>query len=260
MTADYKTLRDTPVPVSATLMPSVRGYRQHPIDTSSPHYTEGVVELREIGIKGINHYHTPPNPPYNLCADGAVPQLWLRETVARKLLDVNATLHPMGLELWVFDGWRPLEVQNYFHDVWMPAFLREERPDLGGDALWAEVEKYWSRGGDPKNIDPASPPPHFTGAAVDLTLRAIGGDNLYMGSIFDDVTERAHTDYFEHHIIARSFSDYEARNNRRLLRHIMTRHGFNNLPSEWWHFSWGDQMWAKMTGAPAAHYGPWQPS
>jgi D-alanyl-D-alanine dipeptidase len=35
----------------------------------------------------------------------------------------------------------------------------------------------------------------------------------------------------------------------------MTGEGFANYPEEWWHFSWGDQMWARLTGAPAAIYG-----
>ena len=30
---------------------------------------------------------------------------------------------------------------------------------------------------------------------------------------------------------------------------------FVGLPDEWWHFSYGDQMWAKRTGAAAALYG-----
>ena len=52
-----------------------------------------------------------------------------------------------------------------------------------------------------------------------------------------------------------SFSDEEARANRRLLHWLMVEEGFAGHPDEWWHFSWGDQMWAALTGAPAAHYG-----
>ena len=54
---------------------------------------------------------------------------------------------------------------------------------------------------------------------------------------------------------AMSFSDEEARANRRLLHWVMAEEGFEGLPDEWWHFSWGDQMWAKLAGADAAHYG-----
>ena len=41
----------------------------------------------------------------------------------------------------------------------------------------------------------------------------------------------------------------------RLLHWLMTEEGFAGHPDEWWHFSWGDQMWAALTGAPSAPYG-----
>jgi D-alanyl-D-alanine dipeptidase len=35
----------------------------------------------------------------------------------------------------------------------------------------------------------------------------------------------------------------------------MIEAGFASHPDEWWHYSYGDQMWAALTGAEAAHYG-----
>jgi D-alanyl-D-alanine dipeptidase len=35
----------------------------------------------------------------------------------------------------------------------------------------------------------------------------------------------------------------------------MADEGFAAHPDEWWHFSYGDQMWAALTDAPAALYG-----
>jgi D-alanyl-D-alanine dipeptidase len=35
----------------------------------------------------------------------------------------------------------------------------------------------------------------------------------------------------------------------------MAAGGFAQHPNEWWHFSWGDQLWADRTGEPIAHYG-----
>jgi len=109
-----------------------------------------------------------------------------------------------------------------------------------------EVEKYWARGAPTlQDIDPMSPPPHATGAATDLTLCTVRGDLLWMGTIFDDVTERAHPDFLERES-GISMSDDEARKNRRLLYWLMREAGFQVNPTEWWHFSWGDQMWAKL--------------
>ena len=35
-----------------------------------------------------------------------------------------ARLGQAGLELYLFDAWRPRAVQAYFHDVWMPQELQ----------------------------------------------------------------------------------------------------------------------------------------
>ena len=165
---------------------------------------------------------------------------------------MNARLAPLGLELYLFDAWRPRAVQAYFHDVWMPEELRRRGSTLTGDALTAEIERYWAA----PSGDARSPAPHATGAATDLTLRWKDGEMLWMGSLFDDVTALANRDRFENLASdSFSFSDEEARANRRLLHWLMLEEGFAGHPDEWWHFSWGDQLWAALTGAPAAHYG-----
>jgi D-alanyl-D-alanine dipeptidase len=35
----------------------------------------------------------------------------------------------------------------------------------------------------------------------------------------------------------------------------MAEAGFANHPDEWWHYSYGDQTWAALTGRRAALYG-----
>ena len=228
------------------------GFRAHPIARSNVHYAEKLTDVRDLGIAGENFYYSERNPPYWRRIAGAIPDLLVRQSVGEKLARVNARLGVAGLELFLFDAWRPLAVQAYFHDVWMPAEIRRRDPSLSGDALTREVERYWAA----PSRDADWPAPHATGAAVDLTLRWKGGEQLWMGSIFDDATALAHRDHFENlHGDAISFSDEEARANRRLLFWLMTEEGFTGHPDEWWHFSWGDQMWAKLTGAEAAHYG-----
>jgi zinc D-Ala-D-Ala dipeptidase len=229
-------------------------YRAHPIDAAHPLHSEACVELRGLGLSGENYYNSRSNPPYYQSIKGSTEHLYARETIANKLLAINVVLEPYDLEIWVFDAWRPVAVQNYFHDVWMPTYLTGLNPSLEGDALWAEVEKYWARGAADGIVDPASPPPHATGAAVDLTVRWKNGAHLYMGSIFDDVTQKANTSFFDAVEPGVSFSDVEARDNRRMLFWLMTTQGFCNNPTEWWHFSWGDQMWAKLTEQSAAQY------
>jgi D-alanyl-D-alanine dipeptidase len=175
----------------------------------------------------------------------------MRVGVAARLREVNARLAKSGLEIFLFDAWRPREVQAYFHDVWMPQELNRRQPHLSGAALTREVERYWAA----PTVDENSPAPHATGGALDLTIRWMSGEPLWMGSLFDDVTSIAHRDHFEGQSDAISFSDEEARANRRLLHWVMTEAGFAGHTDEWWHFSYGDQLWAVLTGAPAALYG-----
>jgi zinc D-Ala-D-Ala dipeptidase len=249
---DLEPFRSRPIGDLAAARARREGYRRHPIARSNAHFGEPLVEARALGIAGENFYWSQRNPPYWRRIKGAVPDLLVRRTVGEKLRAVNAHLAETGLELFLFDAWRPKAVQAYFHDIWMPAELRRRDPSLSGEALTREVERYWAA----PSADADSPAPHATGGAVDLTLRWIGGEPLWMGSIFDDATPLAHRDRFEALDDSQlSFSDEEARANRRLLHWAMAEEGFAGHPDEWWHFSFGDQLWAKLTGAEAAVYG-----
>lgn len=245
--------RERPIAESVAQAEKLReGYRAHAMDLAAVEQQQPLVDLAQAGIAGRNHYAHAQNPPYHQAIPGAIDGLYLREDLARRLADVNAVLAPYGLELWVFDAWRPIAVQNYFFDHWMPDYLRTAHPGLAGEALQREVEKYWARGAA-GGVDPLSPPPHNTGAAVDLTLRYKGGAELFMGTIFDDVTALSNTAHFET-ADEMCFSHQEAKANRRMLYWLMQDYGFANNPTEWWHFSRGDQMWARLTGERAAHY------
>jgi D-alanyl-D-alanine dipeptidase len=243
-------LRSRPVPDQVAFRLAKEGFRTHPIDHASASFVEPLVDVRTKAIAGENFYHSERNPPYWRRIDGSVPQLFLREGVIKRLQRVNERLSRDGLELFLFDAWRPRAVQAYFHDVWMPAELKRRREGLSGAALVREVEKYWAA----PTVDGDSPAPHATGAAADLTLRWIGGEQLWMGSLFDDVTRIAHRDHFECDF-EMCFSDEEARANRRLLHWVMAQEGFIGHPDEWWHFSYGDQLWARLGGHDAAIYG-----
>lgn len=257
MSPDASALRTRPLPSSADASARKAGYRTNiPIDLGGALANEGCVEARSIGIAGANHYFTPHNPPYYVSVPGSIPELYLRRTVAAKLISVNARLAPMGMELFLFDAWRPQAVQRYFHDDWFPRWLKARRPELEGQALVEEVEHYWAA----PSAGAGSPSPHSTGGAVDLTLIfSETRQPLFMGGMFDDVTEDAWTDAFERKPII-SMSDAEAQANRRLLYWLMSEAGFANNPTEWWHFSHGDQLWAKLGGHPAASYGGCNPA
>jgi len=125
----------------------------------------------------------------------------LRPEAARALADVADSLAKKGFRLKVWDCYRPLSVQK---------------------VLWSLVpdERYVA--------NPAQGSRHNRGAAVDLTLVDKKGRELPMPTAFDDFTDKAHRDSTD--------ASPEALRNRALLEEVMTRHGFDGLPTEWWHF------------------------
>ncbi|MEA3051589.1 MAG: zinc D-Ala-D-Ala dipeptidase [Sphingomonadales bacterium] len=250
-------LRERPLPGQKPALRLKKGYRNHPIKLDRPESGEVLVQTSDYGLAGENFYASSRNPPHYAPVPGAIPLLWVRDGVARRLARVDRRLARSGLGLWLFDGWRPTAVQTYFHDRWMPAMLRDKRPDLCESEIAREVGSYWAQ----PTTDPDAPSPHLTGAAVDLSLCwRDTKERLWLGSLFDDVNSIAHLDYFEGSSADEiAISHEEARMNRRLLYWVMVEAGFAANPSEWWHFSYGDQMWARLSGAESAFYGATAP-
>ena len=247
-----ESLRNRAIPDQAAVYVLKQGYRTHPLDNRSRESREGLVDIRDLGILGENHYSIARNPPYYHRIEGSISSLLVREGVGNRLRKIQDRLHMVGLSLWVFDAWRPNEVQKYFHDIWMPKKIVAEFGDIDQDLLKQKVEKYWASSSTSK----LSPAPHITGSAIDLTICWKDTKQLlWMGSLFDDVSEVSHLDHFEKLKNDRiCYSDEEALHNRRLLYWLMSDAEFSANPSEWWHYSYGDQMWARLGNHRAAIY------
>ncbi|MGE5679993.1 MAG: M15 family metallopeptidase [Bacillota bacterium] len=131
-------------------------------------------------------------------------KVYLRKLVAEKLSQVQTYLvEKYNLRLKVFDGYRPLSVQRKLWEI---------MPDENFVA------------------NPAKGSRHNRGAAVDLTLIDSTGNELEMGTPYDDFTKKAYRDYTD-------FPD-NIKNNRKILEEAMVRFGFEPLRSEWWHFDY----------------------
>ncbi len=248
-------LRETPVDPEAETHITRAIYRATPIERTDPRASEPLVDATDYGVEGRNHYAHAHNAPYYAPAPGAIDRILVRRGVAERLARVNSRLAEAGLALFVYDGWRPNDVQRYFYEVWTPRALRTRDPTLEGAALEAAVSRYWAA----PTTDESAPAPHATGGAVDLTLRWRDGEPLWMGTLFDDPCPASHPRAFETPAQGVSFTHEEARANRRLLYWLMREADFAINPTEWWHFSHGDQMWARLTNATAAFYGATTP-
>ena len=188
---------------------------------------EDLVELSEIApeIGYAAVYYRDGRP-------GALNRCFVRRTVAEMLKKAAASL-PDGYSLMVYDALRPLAVQRHLYEE-IKGNLERENPHLSHEELMELVDQYVAY----PRTDPARPAPHTTGGAVDLTL-CYHGEPVDMGTGFDDPSERAWTRYLEEHD-----ENPTARDNRRLLYQVMKKVGFESYSCEWWHFSYGERMWA----------------
>jgi D-alanyl-D-alanine dipeptidase len=222
---------------------------------------EPLDELPDALLRLEPHPYVAVGAPYG---SGASP-FRLRRGVIERLLQAQEALrrHHPDWRLGIFDAWRPLAVQRFMvdHAIAEECGRRQLDPRQAGAALEAvrqEVGRFWA----PPSNDPATPPPHSTGGAVDLTLLDEVGQPLAMGSPIDAIGAVSEPEHFRW--LAATLADGEERrqvmlwdSHRQLLAEVMTAAGFVRHPNEWWHFSWGDQLWAWARGAGVACYGRW---
>jgi len=87
----------------------------------------------------------------------------------------------------------------------------------------------------PYVANPKSGSIHNYGFAIDLSLEDEKGQEVDMGTAFDDFTSLARPDREQENREAGRLTE-EQLQHRLLLRRIMTRAGFIQLPIEWWHY------------------------
>lgn len=225
--------------------PSALNYHNIPID-NVPESKEPLVDAANLGIATRSYYVQANglNPPYFRKFNSALSRVFVRQGIAKKLLQANRILKPHGVEVLLFDGYRPIELQRELWDY----FVNQAKQVLKSPTDEQCVDFAGRFCSDPRKFkkdDWHTWPTHTTGGAVDVTLREIGsGNDLYMGGIFDDASEVSYSDYYERNTGPdNSVSFAEAKRNRRLLYNAMTTAGFVNYPYEWWHFDYGTQMW-----------------
>ncbi|RYG37652.1 dipeptidase [bacterium] len=170
---------------------------------------------------------------------------YARAGLVERLCLANAWLMERGYRLLILECWRPPFIQRRMFQA-VEADLRERFPLLTGDAFRAMVEQYSA----PMDID--VPPPHTTGGAVDLWLADMEGKELDLTSPFEWRDPQGFA--FD----APGLSDI-ARHHRDLLAEALTAQGVTNYPSEYWHWSYGDQGWAYRGDQPNALYQAIQP-
>lgn len=211
------------------------------------------IPLEQFAVE-LPHPYQKLGAPY-----GDASPYFLRQSVIHALIEAQAQLqqqHPRW-RLQIFDAYRPVPVQEFMVNHTFAQILQQQKiqpktlSDEQRQIIWQQVYQMWA----PPTPNPMTPPPHSTGAAVDLTLVDAAGTPVDMGSDIDELSPRSHPDYYA------SQSDKPYHVHRQLLRDVMYSAGFRRHPVEWWHFSLGDQMWAWLCNQEnpshkvIAHYG-----
>ena len=128
----------------------------------------------------------------------------LRQEPALALKKIQEELNKKDLALKLYDAFRPFSITC---------------------KMWRLVpDRHYA-------ANPRNGSNHNRGVAVDLTIIDLKtGKELNMGTLFDNFTDSAHHDFYNlpPEVIA----------NRRLLKTIMRKYGFNIVPTEWWHYQW----------------------
>ena len=209
-----------------------------------PYYQIPIIECGEPLVKIPLELFAveSPHPYQKLGANyGGHSPYYLRQNVVENLIQAQNNLQLLypNWYIQIFDAYRPVAVQQFMVDYSFGEALRErgltekELSPQQREDVWKVVYEIWAV----PSLDMKTPPPHSTGAAVDITLVNDLGEVLDMGSPIDEMSDRSHPEYYTH-----SHQEYDA--NRQLLRDVMLKAGFQRNPREWWHFSFGDQMWA----------------
>ena len=174
----------------------------------------------------------------NIMYADTIESRFARKEVIKRLEEAADSAHQEhGLKFLVYELYRSPEKQEKLRERDRNEIM-QLHPDLSEEQLQSALNKISAGVGGSG---------HQVGAAVDLTLCDAHGNPLDMG-----------TSYLEH--IAKTAThckhiSKEQRHNRQILFDAMRNVGFANYPGEWWHYCYGDRMWAAYKHKRYAIYG-----
>jgi zinc D-Ala-D-Ala dipeptidase len=172
------------------------------------------------GIAGVRHdlRYASTNNFAGRKLYGALDCAWLRAEAAEGLEAAARWLQAQraGWSLLVLDALRPQRVQEA---IWL-------------DVAGTPAQAYFA--------NPARGSIHSYGMAVDVTLLDAHGQELDMGSGFDEMNEKSHP-ALHAELLAQGLIRPEHVALRELLSRAMAVGGFAGIPNEWWHFDHGNR-------------------
>jgi D-alanyl-D-alanine dipeptidase len=163
----------------------------------------------------------------------------IRKSVLELLLSASNNT-PSDYKILVSTAFRPCEMQKR---MWRKRLLQM--------AILHPLQMITNTRDWRKNASRYTAPPggsmHQCGSALDVTL-LYKDREVDMGSTQNETGEKVHT-------FSKKITEKQ-KENRSILYKAMTEAGFVNYPLEWWHYCYGDRMWAAYTEKSEAFYGP----
>ena len=218
---------------------------------------EPLIPIPETIFRLTPHPYMSLGAPY---VEGSDPWV-LRSSVLKRLIQAQQYLSDINpqLQLALFDAWRPIAVQKFMFNYTIQETCRLKEIDINdlsanGDIanVIEEVGRFWAN----PSSNPLTPPPHSTGSAIDLTLSDMSGNPLDLGGEIDFIGAESSPDFYKKDYPRTDCSKHLVFQNRRsLLFSVMAQSGFVQHPNEWWHFSYGDQLWSWLSNQGNAIYG-----
>ena len=165
--------------------------------------------------------------------------IYVRSELSQMLVKAARSLD-RRFKLVVRAGHRPVEVQRRLFREAMQDYINDN-PEASGDDALNHARMYIS---DPD----IKLPPHCCGAAVDVDLYDESRNELV------DFGCQMNTNTDVSHLHSDKVSE-EQKQNRTLLLNTMLEAGFASYYAEWWHFSYGDEIWAWFYRKDSCLYG-----
>lgn len=129
-------------------------------------------------------------------------ECFLRLKTVEALIAANKDFMKKGYKIKLFDCYRPLSIQK----------------------------KMWEIVSNPEYVaDPKKGSIHNRGGAVDISIVDTAGKEINMGTPFDFFGIQAGHNYTK--------LSKEVLSNRKYLKKVMAKNGFNSFDSEWWHYN-----------------------
>lgn len=177
----------------------------------------------------------------------AINKCLVRKEVLDMLIDAKKYL-PSDLTFKILDAYRPIKLQEELYYKYKSKIIKEfNLENLSKEEQNKVICNYVSLPSYNEDLVPL----HSTGGAIDVTLvRISDGKELDLGVPFDSFSSLALVDAYE-----KEGMDKVVRNNRRILYNAMIKAGFTNLPSEYWHYEYGNRNWAYYKNKPIIYKG-----